>query len=226
MQAEGVTRLRIGDRAGAGQRNPDSAHVVADVGGNTIAVEELQGKIRDIIGYRLRCPADDQFNGMVADVQQWLDNPSGNFGWILVGNETAPHLTKRFDSREDTVLTSRPKLTIVYSPSASVRPENPGPSSFTLLQNYPNPFNPSTVIRFTVPDGISSPTVLRVYDLMGKEVATLVNEVMTPGSHEVTFSTRVGSASGENGTTLASGIYYYQLRSGEFLETRRMVLVR
>ena len=165
-------------------------------------------------------------NGMSADVQQWLDSPSQNFGWILVGNETAPHLAKRFDSREDTVLTSRPKLTIVYSPSATVHPGDPGPFSFALLQNYPNPFNPSTVIRFTIPDGVSAPTVLRVYDILGKEVATLVNEVMGPGSHAVTFSTQAGSVPGEKGTTLSSGVYYYQLRAGEFLETRRMMLVR
>ena len=165
-------------------------------------------------------------NGMVADVQQWLDSPSENFGWILVGDEAAPHLAKRFDSREDTVLTARPKLTIVYSPSATVHPDDPGPSSFALLQNYPNPFNPSTVIRFTIPDGVSAPTVLRVYDVLGKEVATLVNEVMEPGSHEVTFSTQAGSVPGKNGTILSSGVYYYQLRAGEFLETRRMMLVR
>ena len=156
-------------------------------------------------------------DAMVGDVQQWLDTPGSNFGWILIGDETAPHLAKRFDSRQDTVPTVRPKLTVTYSPSASVHPDNLSPSSFALGQNYPNPFNPTTRIQFSLPNvGTLHATSLRVYDVLGREVATLVNDVMNPGNHEVTF----------NGNNLASGMYYYRLQTAGFIDTRRMMLVK
>jgi hypothetical protein len=88
------------------------------------------------------------------------------------------------------------------------------PSVITLEQNYPNPFNPMTVINYDVAkkDNVS----LMVYDITGKLVATLVNEIITPGKYQYTFH-----AGG-----LASGIYYYELRSGSFVDTKKMVLVK
>ena len=154
---------------------------------------------------------------MVADVQQWLDNPSANFGWILIGDETAPHLTKRFDSRQDTVPAVRPKLTVTYSPSATVHPDGSSPSSFALLQNYPNPFNPNTRIGFRV--SAEELVSLKVFDVLGREISTLVNEEMKPGSYEVTFAPG-------NGNTMASGMYYYRLQVGGITETKRMMLVK
>ncbi len=95
-------------------------------------------------------------------------------------------------------------------------------SSFQLYQNYPNPFNPSTKIRFTIPDvgtGLAL-SVLKVYDVLGNEVATLVNEYKPAGTYEVELQSSVGSLQ------LASGVYYYQLRFGEFLQTKKMMLLR
>ena len=90
-------------------------------------------------------------------------------------------------------------------------------SDFALHQNYPNPFNPSTRIRFSIPVGTGhTPSVLKVYDVLGREVAILVNEEMDPGSHEVMWD-----ASG-----FASGIYFYRFQSGEFTQTRRLLLLR
>jgi len=155
-------------------------------------------------------------DAMVADVQQWLDNPSGNFGWILIGDETAPHLTKRFDSRENTTASFRPSLTVTYSPPAGTGPVPPAPLSFALFQNYPNPFNPSTNIRFSIPAGVSGPTTLKVYDILGKEVAVLVNAPLGPGSYGMAF----------HGSNLPSGLYFYQLSVGALRETRSMMLVR
>ncbi|MBX2992044.1 MAG: T9SS type A sorting domain-containing protein [Bacteroidetes bacterium] len=92
------------------------------------------------------------------------------------------------------------------------------PDEFKLEQNYPNPFNPSTRIRFSVPASVGAGHVvsLRVYDLLGREVTTLVNEVMQPGSHEVTWD-----AGG-----LASGVYFYRFQEGEFTQTKRLILLR
>ena len=88
------------------------------------------------------------------------------------------------------------------------------PTNFELLQNYPNPFNPSTRIEFSLRN--SGLTTLTVYDLLGREIRTLVNTWMNPGSHEIPFD-----ASG-----LASGVYYYSLHSNERNEVRKMTLIR
>jgi photosystem II stability/assembly factor-like uncharacterized protein len=87
-------------------------------------------------------------------------------------------------------------------------------SEFNLVQNYPNPFNPTTTIRFTISDVRF--TILKVYDVLGKEVATLVNEEKPAGNYEVEF----------NGTGLPSGIYFYQLRTSNFVETKKMVFLK
>jgi hypothetical protein len=99
-------------------------------------------------------------------------------------------------------------------PIVSVDDHSEHPREFVLYQNYPNPFNPSTTIRFTIPD--SRFTSLRIYNLLGEEVATLVNEVKQPGQYEVKWD-----AEG-----LVSGVYLYRLEAGEFRETKRMVLMR
>jgi len=88
------------------------------------------------------------------------------------------------------------------------------PADFTLHQNYPNPFNPSTKIKFVIPK--SSFITLIVYDVLGKESAILVNEETPAGNHEVEF----------NATNLPSGIYFYRLQAGSFVETKKMVLMK
>jgi hypothetical protein len=98
-----------------------------------------------------------------------------------------------------------------------VADENAGtPLQFALTQNYPNPFNPSTVIAFEVAGGERTEVSLTIFDLLGREVGTLVHEELPGGSYTRTFR-----ADG-----LASGVYYYTLKAGEFSETRKMVLVR
>jgi len=88
------------------------------------------------------------------------------------------------------------------------------PSSFSLEQNYPNPFNPSTTINYSVPE--LNFVTLKVFDVLGKEVAILVNEEKPTGSYEVDF----------NAIGLPSGIYFYKLQSGSFVETKKMVLMK
>lgn len=93
----------------------------------------------------------------------------------------------------------------------SVEPNNSNiPSSFELEQNYPNPFNPST----TIPK--SSYVELKVYDGLGNLVQSLVNEYLDAGTYEFTF----------NGANLSSGIYYYQIKAGEFTATKKLVLMK
>jgi len=92
------------------------------------------------------------------------------------------------------------------------------PSVFSLSQNYPNPFNPSTKISWQSPVG--SWQTLKVYDILGNEVATLVNEYRNPGNYEVDFQSSVGSR------RLANGVYFYRLQVGDFIETKKMILLK
>ncbi len=92
---------------------------------------------------------------------------------------------------------------------------------FALYQNYPNPFNPSTKIKFDIPaphlyKGGQGGVSLKVFDILGKEITTLVNEKLNPGTYEVTF----------DGSNFASGIYFYQLKAGEFFGVKKLVLLK
>ncbi len=93
---------------------------------------------------------------------------------------------------------------------------------YALEQNYPNPFNPATTIRYSIPSGVETlhATSLRVYDILGREVAVLVNQRQAAGRYEVKFD--AGSASGG----LSSGMYIYRLKSGSFSDSKRMILVK
>jgi hypothetical protein len=88
------------------------------------------------------------------------------------------------------------------------------PKQYALYQNYPNPFNPTSIIRYDLPK--SSFVTLKVYDVLGREVGTLVNERQEPGVHQVNWQ-----ASG-----FASGVYFYRLQSGGFVQTKKLILVR
>ena len=94
----------------------------------------------------------------------------------------------------------------------SVATEVPG--SYTLFQNYPNPFNPTTNIRFALTK--QSNVTLKIYDNLGKEIATLVNEVKSAGTYIVDF----------NASNYASGIYFYKLTTNEFSDVKKMVLIK
>ncbi len=93
------------------------------------------------------------------------------------------------------------------------------PKDFVLYQNYPNPFNPNTVISYQLP--VTGNVTLKVYDILGNEVATLVNEEKQPGVYEVEFC--VGQDSSPD---IASGIYFYRLRVGSFTNTKKMILAK
>ena len=94
------------------------------------------------------------------------------------------------------------------------------PVNFALKQNYPNPFNPTTVIKYQIPK--ATQVSLKVYDILGSEVATLVNEVKSPGNYEVIFdASNVGQ-----GRSLASGLYIYRIQAGSFNQVRKMLMLK
>ncbi|MFO7526770.1 MAG: M14 family zinc carboxypeptidase [Ignavibacteriaceae bacterium] len=93
------------------------------------------------------------------------------------------------------------------------------PAVLELAQNYPNPFNPTTIINYNIPSvgtGLALSVTLKVYDVLGNEITTLVDEYKPAGSHKVKF----------NAGALASGVYYYQLRIGGYVQTKKMILIR
>jgi hypothetical protein len=104
----------------------------------------------------------------------------------------------------------------------NVESSEPVVTGFYLEQNYPNPFNPSTKIKFTIPSvetrHASSLQMisLKIYDILGNEVATLVNEEKSAGAYEVDF----------NATGLTSGVYFYSLNAGDIVQTKKMILIR
>ena len=94
-------------------------------------------------------------------------------------------------------------------------------TKFELYQNYPNPFNPSTTIRYSIPNqgsnfGSEDKVSLIIYDILGREVVSLVNQYQYAGDYEVTF----------NAKSLASGTYVYRLQVGSFIETKKMILLK
>jgi len=101
-----------------------------------------------------------------------------------------------------------------YLPTSIYSNKNETPSEITLLQNYPNPFNPSTKIKYTI--RVFGFTILKVYDILGNQVASLVNEQKPAGSYEIEF----------DASEFGSGVYFYRLQAGDFVETKKMLLMK
>jgi hypothetical protein len=109
---------------------------------------------------------------------------------------------------------------IFHNPTIGITPiSNEIPKVFSLSQNYPNPFNPSTVIKFNIPsvgNAYMRSVQLKIFDILGREVATLVNQQLQPGTYEVNF----------DGTNFPSGVYYYRINAGDFSETKKMIMIK
>ncbi len=136
--------------------------------------------------------------------------------------------TKKFIADSGYVLNefevyAQKKTTALNDESESVK-------EFSLLQNYPNPFNPSTTISWRLPE--KGFVTLKVYDVLGKEIATLVNEEQSAGVHQINFNVHfvANHQSQSNGVSAkgeqASGVYFYQLRASNFVQTKRMIVLK
>lgn len=90
------------------------------------------------------------------------------------------------------------------------------PADFALFQNYPNPFNPNTKISFVIPSGVEGLNTIKVYDLLGREVASLLNNPLPAGNYEIEF----------DASNLPSGVYFYKFSAGGFSETKKMMLMK
>lgn len=181
-------------------------------------------------------PQSESLNLLVLSSNRYYNNPDDSLVFVLFDNDinirgtwavafdTPTHQTKATVSEGDKVFVARRvdsdtvsflQVTAFSSDwNVTAPPNGTTPSSFVLHPNYPNPFNPTTEIFFDLPRRTEAK--LQIFDLMGREVTTLINTTLNAGTHRVEF----------NGKDLASGVYFYRLESGAVIETKKMVLLK
>lgn len=214
--ASSCARLRITDRSGASQElffasmRPDS---------NTLAMFTLPPRSPEGV-FDVRFSSDRMLafmNGqrpcMISIAVSSANYPL-SIEWDLNGQLLTASLVA---GNKEALMNSRGS-TVVSDPNASMMLKLGGPSvlpnEFTLHQNYPNPFNPSTTIKYDIP--VDARVSLRVFDLLGREVATLVNDMQKAGFKSVEWNAR----------EIASGVYFYRLEVGNFVAAKKLVLLR
>lgn len=171
---------------------------------NQASLQESISPYEDYIGINVT----ELVRAMVADSMT-------NFGFILMIQIEAPYACMNFSSGDAANFDRRPKLEITYTPTIGITPISLSvPKESNLFQNYPNPFNPTTNIKFDVPK--TTFTSLKIYNELGNEVSTLVNENLNPGSYEVKW----------NGNDFSSGAYFIRFESNNNLITKRMMLIK
>ena len=167
---------------------------------------------------------DNDGSKIVEDTRLTFDNAESWHPRLYVDNNQSIHII--WDDNRDG------NLEIYYKKGAIITDVDEEsdiiPTKYSIKQNYPNPFNPITTIEYTIPTS-PYPTPyqgegtrerffvrLKVYDVLGNEIATLINEEKQPGTYSVQF----------DGSKLSSGIYFYQLRANIFVETKKMVIMK
>jgi len=146
-------------------------------------------------------------------VQKWIQDTISNYGIYGHCIGTTGQCDAEFSS-SDASVNNRPKLIITYTTTTGVPSDQSQPLNFQLYQNYPNPFNPTSKIHYSISHGEF--VSLKIYDISGKVVVTLVNQKQNPGNYEITF----------NGSHLTSGIYLYRLQAGSLSDVKKMILVK
>ncbi|MGA9365814.1 MAG: T9SS type A sorting domain-containing protein [Bacteroidota bacterium] len=196
-----VTQLVFGS-APVNDTRTDSI-CIKNKGGNTLVISSIQVFNPDfrVFQYPMNTSPSDSFFLKVA-----FDPSSvGNYSSILVISSNAVPL----GTMKDTI-----QLAGVGTTPSSVEHDQTIPKEFSLSQNYPNPFNPSTTIQYDVPT--SSHVLLKVYNLLGQAVATLIDEVKQPGRYAATWESR----------NLPTGVYFYRMQAADFVQTKKLILFR
>jgi hypothetical protein len=169
----------------------------------------------------------DSLNGWIGGSGQIFRTSDGGENWVSVVDSLETDFNQIIILKEDKVAyafgddwyrSTHTLLKADLSGITSVEDKEEKPKEFALHQNYPNPFNPSTKIEYVIASTAmqSVKTSLVIYNILGQKVKTLVNEVKSPGSYEVTF----------DATNLSSGVYFYRLTAGDFVQTRKMLLIK
>ncbi|MCZ2269979.1 MAG: T9SS type A sorting domain-containing protein [Ignavibacteriales bacterium] len=165
--------------------------------------------------YRLLIANDSLFNIIVYDTILTISSFTFD-DWSAINFENINWKVRTINDGGTGPWSETNRFNIVLT---DVKDETQLPTEFALLQNYPNPFNPSTNIQYAIAN--RQFVQLKVYDVLGNEIATLVNEEKSSGTYEIEFS--VGAS---QRLALTSGVYFYQLKAGNFLETKKMVFLK
>ena len=141
---------------------------------------------------------------------------NAGLNWVVLQSQTGQDLNSihSFDGVNAWAVGNSGVISSNYSPATGVENEITGLNDYTLFQNYPNPFNPSTKISFNLPS--REFVTLKIYNALGSEVARLLNEDLDAGFHEINF----------NASGLTSGVYFYEISTGDFAETKKMLLLK
>ena len=144
----------------------------------------------------------------------------GVYRWKVAGTPSNECQVQIVDN-EDFSVTDKSKSNFSITNTTDIKENENKINNFVLMQNYPNPFNPTTKIKYTVPDallpfGKGQWVRLEVYNILGNEVAALVNETKPAGEYEVEF----------DGSNLPSGVYYYRIQAGSFSQTKKLILLK
>ena len=201
-----VIHTRTGDLTFTLEHDGVTATIISEVGGNG------QDFISSVLNDNASIPIS---NGQAPFTGYFLpSNPLSVFNGMNAYGDWTLNVVDGF-AGNDGVLNSWSLLITLDSPNDIEDEYDLTPNDFMLHQNYPNPFNPSTIISFHLP--VSGDVTLKVYDILGREVVTLLNETKNAGSYDVTF----------NAGGLVTGIYFYQLSVGnEFRQTKKLVLIK
>ncbi len=179
---------------------------------------EITWTSNDVDSVRIELNLDD---GLLYSTITESTPSDGVFEWVVQVPYTSWECRIKISDVNDSTVFDISDTTFVIDifPSVDDSTNSRIPESFALFQNYPNPFNPTTKIKFEIPDQVRNDNhlvTLKVYDVLGNEIATLVNEEKSAGIYEVEFK----------GTELPSGIYFYQLKAGNYIEIKKMVLLK
>lgn len=175
-------------------------------------LEDYEGRVYRIFTHKLA-----NNNGVFETLRAALPRSNVNYPLILK-SITIPLGSTQINGNEYTGKVFIDRLRTKYANVTNIENEEIIINNYFLSQNFPNPFNPSTTIEYIIAkdNGAKQSVLLKVYDILGNEIATLVNEEKEAGNYSVKFSAR----------DLASGIYYYTLRAGEFEETKKMIFLK
>jgi len=214
----------VGSPTGAGTWDSSGCMIIKTIDGHVW--EEQVNPVRGTSGTLMAVKA-------LSNLQVWavgtsgviLHTTDGGENWFREGEGLSNEMLYGIwvVSPQEVYVTGNDRTILKYGLLTGVEQQPTQPTEFMLEQNYPNPFNPSTIIRFEIPQDASGKTrevSLKVYDVLGNEIATLVDEYKTAGYYEVEFQPTV------DGHQLTSGIYFYQLRAGDVLETKKMILMK
>jgi hypothetical protein len=163
--------------------------------------------INDLIGWRIGYDNSTAFQVTYDGGLTWETETENVLSMLWSGVGWNLHGKTLFAGGDQLILYRR-------SPTAVDVKETDYPLEYTLSQNYPNPFNPVTTIKYTVPH--KSFITIKIFNVLGKEITTLVNDEKSPGVYELTW----------NAGNLPSGVYFYRLQNGSFIDTRKMILMK